>query len=201
MMRIATTLAALALAAPALASEITVPSGTYTLDPAHSRVHWSVNHFGLSNYTAQFNGVTGTLTLNADDPAASSVEATVDMTKVLTGHPFPQQADFDAELQSPPWLDAAQFPTATFKSSKVEVTGDRTGTMEGDLTFRGVTKPVTFDVTFIGEMGKHPFAPGAAVGFSAEGMIKRSDFGLTTFLPNVGDEVQLTIATEFLEQK
>lgn len=200
-MRITTTLAALAVAAPALASDITVPSGTYMLDPTHSRVFWTVNHFGLSNYTAQFNGVTGKLTLDAENPAASSVEASVDMATVLTGHPLPQQADFDAELRNPQWLDAAQFPTATFKSTKVEVTGDRTGTMEGDLTFRGVTKPVMFDVTFVGEMGKHPFAPGAAIGFSADGTIKRSDFGLTTFLPNVGDEVQLTIATEFLEQK
>ncbi len=200
-MRFVTALAALAIATPALANSISVPSGTYTIDPAHSRVFWSVNHFGLSNYTAQFNGVSGTLTLNADDPAASSVEATVDTATVLTGHPFPQQADFDVELQNPQWLDAAQFPTATFKSTKIEVTGDNTGTMEGDLSFRGVTKPVTFDVTFNGEMAKHPFAPGAAVGFSAQGKINRSDFGLDTFLPNVGDEVQLRIETEFLEQK
>lgn len=201
MKRAVIALTALIIAAPALASEVTVPSGTYAIDPAHTRVIWKVNHFGLSNFTAQFNKVSGTLTLDADNPADSALVASVDPASVVTAHPFPERADFDAELRGEPWFNTGAFPEATFKSTSIELTGDNTGRMDGELTFLGVTKPVTFDVTLVGQLDKHPFAPGAAIGFSAQGSIKRSDFGLNTFIPNVGDDVQLIIETELLEQK
>lgn len=201
MKRAVIALTALIIAAPALASEVTVPSGTYAIDPAHTRVIWKVNHFGLSNFTAQFNKVSGTLTLDADNPADSALVASVDPASVVTAHPFPEQADFDAELRGEPWFNTGAFPEATFKSTSIELTGDNTGRMDGELTFLGVTKPVTFDVTLVGQLDKHPFAPGAAIGFSAQGSIKRSDFGLNTFIPNVSDDVQLIIETELLEQK
>ena len=201
MKRAVIALTALIIAAPALASEVTVPSGTYAIDPAHTRVIWKVNHFGLSNFTAQFNKVSGTLTLDADNPADSALVANVDPSSVVTAHPFPEQTDFDAELRGEPWLNTAKFPEATFKSTSIELTSDNSGRMDGELTFLGVTKPVSFDVTLIGQLDKHPFAPGAAIGFSAQGSIKRSDFGLNTFIPNVGDDVELIIETELLEQK
>ena len=201
MKRALTALTALIIAVPAFASEISVPSGTYAIDPTHTRVFWKVNHFGLSNFTAQFNKVSGTLNLDADNPAASTLVANVDSSSVVTAHPLPEQADFDAELRGEPWLNSAAFPQATFKSTNVELTGDKTGRIDGELTFLGVTKPVSLDVTLVGQLEKHPFAPGAAIGFSAQGSIKRSDFGLNTFIPNVGDKVQLVIETELIEQK
>jgi len=201
MKHIATAFTALVVAAPALANDIVVPSGTYAIDPAHTRVVWQVNHFGLSEYTAVFNDVSGTLNFNAEDPTASTLVANVDPASIVTAHPFAEQTDFDAELRGAQWLDTAGFPEATFTSNKIEITGDNTGTVEGELTFRGVTQPVTFDVTLFGRLEQHPMAPTAALGFTAEGTIKRSDYGLTTLLPLIGDDVQLTIVTEMLLQQ
>ncbi|MEN0087862.1 MAG: YceI family protein [Pseudomonadota bacterium] len=180
---------------------LTIPSGTYAADATHSNVTWKVSHFGLSNYTGQFNAMNGTLELNAEDPTASKVSATVDISTISTPYVVTGDKDFDVELQSAQWFAAEEFPQATFESTSLELGENGTGTMTGDMTFRGQTVPMTFDVSLNGQMEKHPFAPGAAVGFTATGTMDRTAFGFDTFAPNVGAEVELTIQAEFIEQK
>jgi polyisoprenoid-binding protein YceI len=181
---------------------VNAPTGAYTIDPTHTTVTVRVNHFGLSTYTLRFNDVSGTLNFNAEDPTQSSVEATVAIASLDT--PYNGPRDFDAELQNSEWLDAAAFPTATFRSTGVESTGPGTARMTGDVTIHGVTAPVTFDVTYNGSYAQHPFGmPISLIGFSARGEISRTAFGVTQYVPadgssqGVGDTVELLIEAEF----
>lgn len=211
---IAAAAAALALAAcsqpaeapqaPAQATPINVPTGAYTLDPYHSTITARVKHFGLSNYVLRLNGVTGTLNFNAEDPTQSSIEAVAAMNTLDT--PYTGDRDFDAELQNSEWLDALNFPTATFRSTSAERTGPNTGRLTGDLTIKGVTHPVTFDVTYNASHAQHPMGfPIQQIGFSARTTILRSQFGFNTVLPEsapgagdgVADEIELLIDAEF----
>jgi polyisoprenoid-binding protein YceI len=187
---------------PAPAPVVNAPTGEYTIDPTHTTVTARVSHFGLSQYALRFNDVTGSLNFNAEDPAQSSVEATVAIASLDT--PYNGPRDFDAELQNSEWLDATAFPTATFRSTGVESTGPGTARMTGDLTIRNVTVPVTFDVTYNGSYARHPFGmPIALVGFSGRAEISRTAFGVTKLLPaggtsqGVGDTVELLIEAEF----
>lgn len=182
---------------------VQAPSGDYTLDPNHSTLIVRAPHFGLASYQLRFNGLSGTLSFNADNPAQSSVALTVDTRTLDT--PYSGQTDFDAQLQNSEWLDAATYPAATFRSTSVEQTGPSTARVTGDLTIRGVTKPATFDVTYNGGWRQHPAGPAySGVGFSAHGVIRRSEFGLAALLPpaaepnaGVADEVELVLEAEF----
>lgn len=180
------------------AADIDIASGTYTLDPTHGSLFWSVNHFGLSEYTARINSFDATVDLNADDISQSSLTATIQMASVDTDFPFPENTDFNEELRGANWLNAEAFPEATFVSTAITKTGDSTADITGDLTFLGVTLPVTLDATLIGLMGKHPFADGAAFGIQATGTFDRSAFGFSTFAPNVGTDVTIEINAEFI---
>lgn len=191
--------------APAPAENVVVeaPSGEYTVDPHHTTVTARVLHFGLSHYQLRLNGVTGTLNFNAETPASSTVSITVDTRTLDT--PYAGDRDFDAELQNSEWLDSAGHPTATFTSTAVEQTGANTARVTGDLTIRGVTHPATFDVTYNSSWAQHPMGfPTAGVGFSARGVISRSQYGLNVLQPQAGapnsgvaDEVELVIEAEF----
>lgn len=189
-----------ASAAPALAQDISIPSGTYASDPTHTSLFWSVNHFALSNYTARINGVDATVELNADDLTQSTLTATVNMAGVDTDYPFPENTDFNAELRSANWLNTEAFPEATFTSTSITRTGDTTALIEGDLTFYGQTLPVTLDTQLIGVLESHPFTNSAAFGISATGTFDRTAFGFSTFAPNASAEVTLQINAEFLLQ-
>ncbi|MEO1193885.1 MAG: YceI family protein [Pseudomonadota bacterium] len=203
MLKVAAVAAALTLPfAGGAAGELNVPSGTYVMDPTHTSVTWKVDHLGLSKYTARFTEFTGEITLNAEDPTKSKVVATINPLSLRTDYPNAEVKDFDKELQSGTnWFDAGQFPQITFTSTKITETSPTTGTIEGELSLLGVTKPVTLDVVLNGALPKHPFVDAAALGFSATGSLKRSDFGMTHLIPNVGDEVQILIETEFVEAK
>lgn len=182
------------------------PAGTYVLDPTHASLTWKVNHFGLSNYTARFTKMDATLVFDPTDASATSLEVTVDPTSVETDYPGDFKAThadspfdtFDQEIsESDSYFNSGAFPEITFKSTEVTTTGPATGTVTGDLTFRGVTKPVTLDVTYNGT-ATFPWAPEQPkLGFSATGSLKRSDFGLDIMVPNLGDEVELLIEAEF----
>ncbi|MEZ5986615.1 MAG: YceI family protein [Hyphomonas sp.] len=182
------------------------PAGTYDLDPTHASLTWKVNHFGLSNYTARFTGISGTLAFDPENLSASSLEVSVDPASVETdypadfkaGHPDSPFDTFDQEIsESDAYFNSTVFPTITFKSTEITPTGANTGTVTGDLTFRGVTKPVTLDVTYNGT-ASFPWAPDQPkIGFSATGSLKRSDFGLDIMVPSLGDEVDLLIEVEF----
>ncbi|MEM1285671.1 MAG: YceI family protein [Cohaesibacteraceae bacterium] len=204
-MRTITTLAtglalSTALIGAAAAESVAIPSGTYASDPTHTSLFWTVNHFGLSNYTARVNTVSATVELDAEDVSQSTLTATIDMASVDTDFPFPDRHDFNAELQGENWLNTANFPEATFTSTSITVTGDDTAEITGDLTFLGQTLPMTLDATLIGFMETHPFTNNAAFGIAATGTIDRTAYGFSTFAPNVGAEVTITINSEFLAQ-
>lgn len=166
-----------------------LPAGTYGLDKKHASVTAKVMHLGVSLYTLRFDSFDGTFTYDPAHPEAAQVRANVDATSLDTGAPYSRK--FADEF-----LDAGKFPTVTFVSSQIRpAPGGKTGTMSGDLTLRGVTRPVTFEVAFDG-VGKSLIF-GTVTGFSATAKIKRSDFG-STYLQNwVGDDVTITIEAEF----
>ncbi|MFK7791399.1 MAG: YceI family protein [Devosiaceae bacterium] len=187
-----------AIVGSASAAEIAIGSGSYSLDPTHGSLFWSVNHFGLSEYTARINSFDATIELDADDITRSTLTATIDMASVDTDFPFPENTDFNADLRGANWLNTEAFPQATFESTAITVTGDNTADITGDLTFLGITLPVTLDTQLIGLMGKHPFADGAAFGIKAVGTFDRTEFGFSTFAPNVGADVTIQINAEFI---
>jgi polyisoprenoid-binding protein YceI len=181
--------------------EVNAPSGEYALDPHHSTVTIRAQHFGLAHYTLRFNNVSGTLNFNAENPAQSTIQATVDVTSLDT--PYSGARDFDAELQNSSWLDSASFATATFASTGVEQTGPNTARVTGDLTLKGQTHPLTLDVTYAGSHSPHPMGmQTSSIGFSARGTIQRSQFGINELIPRAGndgvsDAVEIIIEAEF----
>jgi polyisoprenoid-binding protein YceI len=180
-----------------------VPAGAYTLDKAHSSLIFRVNHIGFSNYTRRFKRFDAKLQFEPANMARSSVTVSVDATSLETDYPSPKELDFNALLQNAEWLDTAKFPQMTFRSSKVEVTAPNTLKISGDLTLRGVTRPMVLDATYNGGYEGHPMDPHARIGFSAHGTLKRSDFGMTVGIPapgttmGVGDDVEVIIEAEF----
>jgi len=174
-----------ALVAPALAAPT-----TYTLDPAHTDVIASWSHFGFSNPSAHFGDVDGSLTYDPANVAASSVAVTLPLSGLEA---FTDK--FNTHLNSADFFDSAKFPTASFKSTKVEAAGKDKLKVTGDLTIKGITKPVVLDVT-LNKAADHPVKKTASIGFDATAMVKRSDFGLGAYAPMVSDEVKLTITTE-----
>jgi polyisoprenoid-binding protein YceI len=175
-----------------------MPSGTYTLDTSHSFLHWKVSHLGLSNYTARFTRFAATLDFNAADPTKSKLTVSVDPTSVRTDYPHADEKDFDAKLaKGEEWFNASKFPKITFVSTRIEKTGENTGLIHGDLTFLGVTKPLTLATTFNGAFLEKPFANVPALGFSAISTMQRSDWGFATYVPSIGDAVTIMIETEF----
>lgn len=189
-------------AAPALEST-KAPAGAYKLDPAHTSLIFRVNHLGLSNYTGRFTGLSGELQFDPAKPESSSVVVTIAPRSLQTDYPEPKKLDFDAQVQKQ-FLDVAQFNDLTFRSTGIERTGPNTGTITGDLTLHGVTKPITLTATFNGGYPAGGMDPsGARIGFSAKGAFKRSDFGIKFGLPapgttmGVGDQVEVIVETEF----
>jgi polyisoprenoid-binding protein YceI len=184
-------LAAVLLLLPASAFAI-----TYTLDPNHTQVQFVWNHYGYSSLTGQFGKIEGTLEFDENDPTKASVDAKISMDSVNSN-----VKKLDTELAGPNYFDAARFPTATFKSTRVEkgATPDQL-TVTGDLTLHGVTRPVTLDVT-VTKVGQHPMRNAPAAGFTAKTTIKRSEFGITKYMPMVSDEVAINIVTEAIESK
>ena len=169
---------------------IVAASGTYKIDPSHTNVLVSWNHFGFSNPSINFGDADGAIVYNADDVAASSVEVTLPISGLSA-----LATDFKDHLTSADWLDVAKFPSATFKSTRVQAAGTNRFTVDGDLTVKGVTQPVTLDVTLNGA-GEHPMRKVPAIGFDASTTLKRSDFGLGGYAPAVSDEVKVHITTE-----
>ncbi|MGH8025526.1 MAG: YceI family protein [Pseudoxanthomonas sp.] len=168
---------------------------TYKIDPNHTNVIASWSHFGFSNPSANFGQADGTIVYDADKVSASSVQVTLPLTGLSA------LADqFYDHLTSADWFDAAKYPSATFKSTKVESAGEGKLKVTGDLTVKGVTKPVVLDVK-LNKAGVQPLAKRAAVGFDATATVKRSEFGLGNYVPNVSDEVSLRITTEAIVPK
>jgi polyisoprenoid-binding protein YceI len=171
-----------------------VKAGEYRVESYHTQIGFSISHFGFTDYSGFFSGATGALTLDTAKIGISKVDIAIPIQSVLTTVPV-----LDGMLKGDQWFDAAKFPSATFVSTKITKTGRDTATVVGDLTLHGVTRPVTLKVRLIGA-GTDPLAKAFTVGFEATGEIKRSDFGIKQYLPLVGDDVTLKIASAFLLQ-
>ena len=192
--------ALLALAGPALAGSSDpklAPTGSYSLETRHSQVLFAIPHLGITDYYGRFDKLSGSLAFNSGAPEKSSVNITIDMTSIdVPSH------ELVGELMGTGVFNATAFPTATFKSTSVTRTGANTGTIAGNLTLHGVTKPVTLDVTF-GGVTADPFLNADDIGFQATATIKRTDFGITGMVWEgiVGDDVKLTIEAMFQHKK
>ncbi|WP_372018261.1 YceI family protein [Pseudoxanthomonas sp. 10H] len=182
-------LSAAALLAFAVAPAFAAPV-TYTLDPTHTNVLAQWNHLGFSNPFANFGDVEGTLVYDAANVGASSVQVTLPLSGLEAF-----SAKFNEHLRSADFFDAAKYPAATFKSTRVEAAGEGKLKVTGDLTIKDVTKPVVLDVT-LNKAGVHPMSKAQAIGFDATTTISRTDFGVGAYVPNVGDKVTLRITTE-----
>ncbi|MGU3536680.1 YceI family protein [Methylobacterium sp. A54F] len=168
-----------------------VRAGAYRLDPAHGKITWSLSHLGFSTYYGQITDVSGEATLDPKEPGKSRLSVTVGIDSVSGLNP-----KLDQHLKTPDFFDAAKYPTATFTATSVEPTSPTTARVNGDLTLRGVTKPVAFDATF-NQAGISPVDKRYTVGFDGRTVLKRSDFGISAFLPILGDEVSLRLEGEF----
>lgn len=171
-----------------------VQTGSYAVDPDHTQITFAVSHIGLSAYRGRLENASGTLKLDPANLAATSFDVTVPTDSINT-----PSAKLNDELKSADWLDAKTFPQITFKSKSVAVTGPKTAKVTGDLTLHGVTRPVTLNAVLYGS-GENPLNKKYTVGFELDGQIKRSDFGVKTYLPMIGDAVDLTISAAFEKQ-
>ena len=171
-----------------------VRAGVYKLDSSHGKITYRINHLGFSTYVGQFANVEATLTLDPANPSASTLEASVP----ISGHDNTSEG-LKRHLASADFFDAAQFPTITFVATSITVDAEdpTQADVVGDLTIKGVTKPVTMQVDF-NQAGT--VRGNYVVGFDGEATIKRSDFGMTFGLPAIGDEVELHIEGEFIAQ-
>lgn len=187
-----------ALASISVAAGISVAAAapvTFKMDPNHTDVIASWSHFGFSHPIAHFGQVDGAITYDADNVGQSSVNVTIPLAG-LNAH----VEAFNQHLRSAEIFDAEKYPTITFKSTKVEAAGDNKLRVFGDLSVHGVTKPTVLDVT-INKIGEQPMAKRAAAGFDATTTLKRSDFGVGLYAPNVSDEVTIRITTEAVVPK
>jgi len=170
-----------------------VRAGAYKLDSSHGKITWSVSHLGFSTYTGQFVNVSAELNLDPANPSAGTLTATIPLTDVA-----PNDDALKGHLQTPDFFDTANHPTATFRSTAITVDSDDPTEAEvaGELTLKGVTRPVTLEVKF-NQAG--PFMNGYRVGFDGETTIKRSEFGIDYGVQmGLSDEVELHIEGEFV---
>lgn len=179
-----------------------VPPGTYRIDPTHASLLFRVSHMGFSNYTARFTDFDAELTFDPRQPAGSHLTATVNARSLETDFPFPDQVDFDAELQKADWLNSAEHPQMHYRSTAVTLTGPQSARIDGELTLRGITQPVSLHATFNGGYAGMALDPNARIGFSARGTLERSAFGMSYGIPapgsnmGVGDTVEIIIEVE-----
>ncbi len=165
---------------------------TYVIDTNHTKPRFEYSHFGYSIQLSRFDTTSGTITL---DRAAKTgtVDVTIDANSVDTGYPT-----FNGHLQGEDFFNTAKYPAITYKSNKVKFDGDKVVSVEGDLTVKGITKPVTLKVISFLCM-PHPIVKKDACGATATAQIKRSDFNMAKYAPNVSDEVTLTIPVEAIK--
>ncbi|WP_165793748.1 YceI family protein [Hyphococcus luteus] len=171
--------------------EYDAPSGVYSPDDGHRYIVFSYLHQGYSRPILRWDDWTGELDWNAEAPADSSVSIAIDAESINSG-----VEEFDGHLKGERFFDVANYPEITFVSTEVEKTGADTGTITGELTIKGATRPVTLDVTF--RKGAYDERNNIyKLGFSGATTVMRSDFGVGAFVPVVSDEVDITIETEW----
>ena len=177
--------------AAAIASSVTLAAPVdYKIDPTHTATVFSWNHFGFSTPSANFTDIQGTIKVDNAKPSNSSVEVTIPLSSVNTN-----VVALDKEFQEEAWFNAAKYPNITFKSTKVETNDKKHFKITGNLTVKGVTKPVVLDAV-LNKQGEHPMAKVPAIGFNATTSFNRSAFGIGNYVPNVGDKITVNITTE-----
>lgn len=181
-----------------------LPAGVYKLEKSHASLIFRVNHLGFSNYTARFKRFDAELKFDPKNPAESQVTAMIDPTSIETDYPNTKKLNFNKVLQGKQWLGVAQFPQIKFRSTKIELTGNNSAKITGELSLHGISKEVVLNAVFNGGYADHPMDPnGARIGFSATGSLNRSDFGISFGIPEQGsnlgvsDKVELTLEVEF----
>ncbi len=184
--------AAVLLVAAAAAPALAAPD-TYVLDTTHTFPRFSYSHFGYSTQLSRFDKTSGKIVFDKV-AKTGAVDIVIDMKSVNTGFPT-----FNEHIQGEDFLDTAKFPTATFKSTKVVFDGDKPATVEGNLTIKGVTKPVTLKLSSFQAM-PHPMMKKDALGANASVTIKRSEFNAGKYAPYVGDDVTIDIAVEAIKE-
>ncbi|MDJ0821508.1 MAG: YceI family protein [Paracoccaceae bacterium] len=184
-------LLATALVAAPIAAQ--ADAEAYVLDASHSQILFSYDHLGYSTTWGMFSGFEGEIAFDIDDPAASTVEVSFPVRSMLTGW-----EERFAHFMSGDFFDAAETEMVTFVSTRIEVTGDTTAVITGDLTLNGVTKSVALD-TVLNQTGTHPMAQKPWAGFNATTTLLRSDFNVGAFAPFVSDEVQVQISIEAMK--
>ncbi|PPE75100.1 polyisoprenoid-binding protein [Solimonas fluminis] len=185
-------LAAVLLSAATLSAQ--AAESTYKIDPTHTFPTFEISHLGFSTFRGRFDKTEGSITLDIAKKTGS-VDVTIDANSISTG-----VAKLDEHLKNEDFFDTKKYPTISFKSTKFKFDGDKLDEVTGDLTMHGVTKPVTLDVDdFVCK--QHPLAGVWACGANLETKIKRSEWGISKYSPNVGEEVELKIEVEAHQQK
>jgi polyisoprenoid-binding protein YceI len=172
-----------------------VKAGDYKVEGYHTQVEFSVLHFGFTDFSGLFAGASGTLKLDPAQISTSKLEVTIPMQSVIT-----TVSKLNDELKGEKWFDVAKFPSATFSSTKVSSTSKGELLISGNLTLHGVTKPVLLHARLVGA-GVNPLDKAYTIGFEATGTVKRSEFGVSAYVPAVSDDVRLTIAGAFELEK
>jgi polyisoprenoid-binding protein YceI len=188
MKRITLLILAAAISAPVLATP-----ETYVIDGTHTYPRFSYSHFGFSTQLSRFDKTSGNIVIDRE-AKIGSVNVIIATTSVDTGYPL-----FNEHIQGVDFLDTAKYPTATFTSSKLNFDGEKITSVDGTLTLKGISKPVTLNITSFQCM-PHPILKKDACGANATAVVKRTDFNMGKYAPNVSDEVTLTIAVEAVKE-
>ncbi|WP_121062097.1 YceI family protein [Chachezhania antarctica] len=186
-------IAAALLATTALTAPVYADTVTYKLDPSHSQIMFNYEHLGYSTTYGLFGGIEGDIAFDSEDPAASSVEVSFPAASMLTGWE-PRETHF----MTGDFFGAEENATVTFTSTDIEVTGEDTANITGDLTINGITKPVVLDAVMT-QKGEHPMEGKEWAGFKATTVLTRSDFDMGMFAPYVSDEVNVNISIEAMK--
>ena len=192
-MKIISKLAAALLLSAAVSAPAFAAADTYAIDTNHTFPRFSYKHLGFSTQLSRFNKVSGQVVLDKE-AKTGNVDITIDMKSVDTGSKL-----FDEHIQAEDFLNTAQFPTATFKSTKVVFNGDKPAEITGDLTMKGITKQVTLTVTSFLAM-PHPMQKKDAIGADAYTVVKRTEFNMGKYAPHVGDDVRIDISLEAVKK-
>jgi polyisoprenoid-binding protein YceI len=183
-------LTAASMVATFLCSATAAYTADYTIDPAHSHIVFMIDHLGFAKIVGLFSDFSGTLSFDPNNVPAGKLNVTIKTESLQT-----QFAPRDKDLKGADWFNTTEFPEITYVGSQFAKKDDHTGTITGKLTLHGVAKPVTLDVV-VNKVGQNPLDKINSAGFSARGTLKRSDFGMKTFLGAIGDEVDLIIEIE-----
>jgi polyisoprenoid-binding protein YceI len=181
---------ALGLAVSSVATFSMAKPVAYTIDPGHTATVFSWSHFGFSTPSANFSDIQGTITVDNEKPANSSVNVTIPVSSINTN-----VKALDEHIQKAEFFDVEKYPNITFKSTKVQALGKNKYKITGDLTIKGVTKPVVLDAV-LNKQAVHPMTKLQTIGFNATTSFNRSAFNVGAYVPNVGDKITVNITTE-----